>query len=192
MATKKEVSAVERFNLLYKDSFEKVCRFAGFYVRNRQVAEDITMDAFLKLFEVMKQEVVENGQALLVTMVKHRALDYLRSQMRREDLEGDWMEWKQRELEIRVANLEGCDPSQLFSEEIRKMVADTLRLLPEQTRRVFVMSRMEHKSGPEIAQALGLSLKGVEYHMSKALKELRVALKDYLPLLAWLGWLEEL
>lgn len=44
----------------------------------------------------------------------------------------------------------------------------------------------------EIAQALGLSLKGVEYHMSKALKELRVALKDYLPLLAWLGWLEEL
>ena len=192
MATKKEVSAVERFNLLYKDSFEKVCRFAGFYVRNRQVAEDITMDAFLKLFEVMKQEVVENGQALLVTMVKHRALDYLRSQMRREDSEGDWMEWKQRELEIRVANLEGCDPSQLFSEEIRKMVADTLRLLPEQTRRVFVMSRMEHKSGLEIAQALGLSLKGVEYHMSKALKELRVALKDYLPLLAWLGWLEEL
>lgn len=78
MATKKEVSAVERFNLLYKDSFEKVCRFAGFYVRNRQVAEDITMDAFLKLFEVMKQEVVENEQALLVTMVKHRALDYLR------------------------------------------------------------------------------------------------------------------
>ena len=69
------------------------------------------------------------------------------------------------------------------------MVADTLRLLPEQTRRVFVMSRMEHKSGLEIAQALGLSLKGVEYHMSKALKELRVALKDYLPLLAWLGWL---
>ncbi|WP_288854775.1 hypothetical protein [uncultured Bacteroides sp.] len=44
----------------------------------------------------------------------------------------------------------------------------------------------------EIAQALGLSLKGGEYHMSKALKEQRVALKDYLPLLAWLGWLEEL
>jgi RNA polymerase sigma-70 factor (ECF subfamily) len=38
----------------------------------------------------------------------------------------------------------------------------------------------------------GIESEGGEYHMSKALKELRVALKDYLPLLAWLGWLEEL
>lgn len=33
---------------------------------------------------------------------------------------------------------------------------------------------------------LGISVKGVDYHMNKALKELRIALKDYLPILIWL------
>lgn len=48
------------------------------------------------------------------------------------------------------------------------------------------MSRFENKSGKEIAQTLGISVKGVDYHMNKALKELRAALKDYLPILTWL------
>lgn len=190
MSINKEVSAVERFNLIYKNSFDKVCRFAGFYVRNRQTSEDITMDAFLKLFETMKSEEVENPMALLITMVKHKSLDYLRGEMRRESSEEDWMEWKKRELEIRVANLEGCNPSDIFSQEIKAIVADTLRQLPEQPRRVFVMSRYENKSRQEIALALGMSVKGVEYHMSRALKELRTALKDYLPLLVWLCFAE--
>ncbi|HAY24139.1 MAG TPA: RNA polymerase sigma-70 factor, partial [Bacteroides sp.] len=34
----------------------------------------------------------------------------------------------------------------------------------------------------EIAEEMEISIKGVEYHISKALKVLRVTLKDYLPL----------
>lgn len=41
-------------------------------------------------------------------------------------------------------------------------------------------------SNREIAETLNISVKGVEYHISKALKALRVALKDYLPLLCFL------
>ena len=59
----------------------------------------------------------------------------------------------------------------------------TLNQLPKQTQKVFIMSRFENKSGKEIAQILGISVKGVDYHMNKALKELRIALKDYLPVL---------
>ena len=42
------------------------------------------------------------------------------------------------------------------------------------------MSRYENKSIKEIADALNISVKGVDYHISKALKALRVSLKDYL------------
>lgn len=42
MSTHGSLSEVELFNLLYKSSFNKVCNFACFYVRNKQVSEDIT------------------------------------------------------------------------------------------------------------------------------------------------------
>ena len=45
-----------------------------------------------------------------------------------------------------------------------------------------MMSRFEQKSGKEIAEELGITVKGVDYHIAKALKVLRVSLKDYLPL----------
>lgn len=51
------------------------------------------------------------------------------------------------------------------------------------------MSRFGGHSVKEIAEATGLSVKGVEYHITKALKALRVALKDYLPLFYFLFYL---
>jgi len=47
------------------------------------------------------------------------------------------------------------------------------------------MSRYEQMSVKEIAETLHLAPKSVEYHITKSLKVLRVALKDYLPLLIW-------
>lgn len=111
MSTHGSLSEVELFNLLYKSSFNKVCNFACFYVRNKQVSEDITMDAFLQLLETMKVESVDNPMALLITIVKHKSLDYLKTQVRRENTKDDLIQWKQRELAIRISNLEGCNPS---------------------------------------------------------------------------------
>lgn len=184
MLSSESISEVERFSLLYKNSFDKVCSFACFYVRNKQASEDITMDSFLKLFETMKEEPVDNPMALLITIVKHKSLDYLKLQLRRKDTEDNIMQWKQRELSIRISNLENCNPDDIFSSEIRSIVMKTLSQLPEQTKKVFVMSRFENKTGKEIAKALGITVKGVDYHMSNALKELRTALKDYLPIWA--------
>ena len=46
------------------------------------------------------------------------------------------------------------------------------------------MSRFEGKTNREISEMLGITEKAVEYHMTKALKALRAALKDYLPVIA--------
>lgn len=122
MSTHGSLSEVELFNLLYKSSFNKVCNFACFYVRNKQVSEDITMDAFLQLLETMKVESVDNPMALLITIVKHKSLDYLKTQVRRENTKDDLIQWKQHELAIRISNLEGCNPSYIFSQEIKSIM----------------------------------------------------------------------
>lgn len=43
------------------------------------------------------------------------------------------------------------------------------------------MSRYENKSHKEIAALLEMTTKGVEFHISKSTRALRLALKDYLP-----------
>ena len=91
-----------------------------------------------------------------------------------------------RDLDYRITTLEACDPQEIFSSEITRIIQDTLQSLPDQTRRVFEMSRYESLSVKEIAEELSISPKSIEYHITKSLKALRIALKDYLPIFYFL------
>lgn len=73
------------------------------------------------------------------------------------------------EISIRLSNLERCCLKH--------------GKLPENTRIIFEKNRFEGKKYTEIAEEQQISVKTVEAHISKALKILRVELKDYLPFL---------
>ena len=92
-------------------------------------------------------------------------------------------EHAQWELNTRIATLEACEPYEIFAAEAQKIVNDTLDLLPERTREIFIMSRIQNLPHKEIAEKLNISYKSVEFHITKALRELRIQLKDYLPFL---------
>ena len=89
---------------------------------------------------------------------------------------------KIRDINYRIMSLEACDPSTIYTDDINHIINETLNFLPEQTQRIFRMSRYEQMSVKEIAEKMGVSSKTVEYHITKALKELRISLKDYLPM----------
>lgn len=83
-------------------------------------------------------------------------------------------------MRTRIATLEACNPEELFSKEARRIVDETLAQMPERTREIFVRSRFRGQSYKEIADEMGITVKSVEFEVSKAMKRLRVALKDYL------------
>ena len=147
-------------------------------------AEDIASDALIKLWEKLKAEPVEEKYILplLLTILKNKALDYLKHEEVKRSAFEVMADWQQQELSIRMSALEACNPDEIFSEEVEKIISATLSTLSEQTRQAFILSRFENKSNKEIAEEMEISIKGVEYHISKALKVLRVTLKDYLPL----------
>lgn len=176
------MSDINQFNTIYSTYYDKTFRFARLYVRNDLVAEDIATESLIKLWETMKKEKVEKPLALLLTILKHKSLDHLRKQVSMQEAFEGIAEWQHRELSIRISTLEACNPDDIFSEEIRSILMKTLNMLPPQTRKVFEMSRFEQKSGKEIAEELSITVKGVDYHIAKALKALRISLKDYLPL----------
>lgn len=169
------------FNTIYTQYYKKAFLFSKSFVHNDAIAEDIASDALIKLWERMKDEEIEHPGAFLLSILKNKALDYLKHQAIQDEVFHSISDLNQHELEIRISTLQACDPEEIFSDEIRHIISKTLESLPEQTRRAFTMSRFQHKSNKEIAEELGISIKGVEYHITKALKPLRVNLKDYLP-----------
>ena len=60
----------------------------------------------------------------------------------------------------------------------------TIQRMPEQRRRVFVMSRVQKKTHAEIADELNLSVRTVERHIYLALSELK---KNNFTILAFMG-----
>ncbi|WP_196010034.1 RNA polymerase sigma-70 factor [Parabacteroides distasonis] len=174
------------FNIIYERNYRRSFLFTKSYVHDDMVAEDIVAESLVKYWKSISSGEEEVAEALLLTILRNKALDYLRHKAIHDAAIENLMELNNRELNIRISTLEACDPEEIFSQEIQTIIHDTLKSLPEQTRRIFEMSRFENKSVKEIAEETNLTVKGVEYHITKALKVLRINLKDYLPLLYFL------
>lgn len=55
--------------------------------------------------------------------------------------------------------------------------------MPERTRRIFLAHRIEQMTYKEIERLYGLSERQINYQLQTAKEQLRMALKDYAPLL---------
>lgn len=182
-----ERDKLKSFNKIYDTYYRKCFMFAKSYVHHVEVADDFASEAMMKLWENFENaNDIINIQAFLLTVVKNLSLNYLRHEQMKLQAHETILNNTQKEIEFRISTLESCNPDILFSSEVRSIFEKTLASLPEKTRRVFVMSRIEDQSNKEIAHQLGITVKGVDYHIAKALKELRITLKDYLPTLLFL------
>lgn len=177
----KEMSELQVFNKVYADYYMRFRYFAQTYVRNWDIAEDITTEAFIAYWE-NRSNVSSNCNipAYIMTGIKNKCLNHLehnRIKISTFDKLQNHTLW---ELNMRISTLEACNPEELFSEEIQEIINKTLDSLPEKTFEIFMLSRYKNKSHKEIAESLGITTKGVEFHITKALAKLRTNLKDYL------------
>ncbi|QGY47967.1 RNA polymerase sigma-70 factor [Maribellus comscasis] len=178
------------FNEIYTTFYKKSYLFVKSYVHDDMVAEDIVSDSLIKLWQQLKMETIDPIAPYLFSILKNRALDHLKHQSVRRDVYHKIATTLERELAIRTASLESSNPQEVFAKEIHSIIEETLKRLQPRTREIFIMSRFEHKSHKEIAKFYHISLKGVEYHIGQAVRELRMSLKDYIPLLGALFFLK--
>lgn len=171
------------FEKLYKLYYPKMFAFAKNYVPANEDAENIVQDVFLTLWE--RKEEIDISFTLttyLFTLVKNRCLNFLRHKLIEEEYNNQMKE----ELGFKLYALEAFDYSYQSEEELQEIIRRALDTLPERCREVFIKSRIEGLKYKEISEELGISVNTVENQMVTALKKLRVALKDYLPLLLFL------
>lgn len=158
-----------RLEALYRAQAPRVLRF---FARSsaRLEAEDAMHDSFLRLIasDAVSEGRVDNPEAYLQQVARNTLRNRARAAFHRSIVDLD--------LDEEAAS-DGTDP--VASLEARDMLARmqaTLDRLPTKTRAIFMAHRLEGATYAELATAHGLSVKGVEWHMSKAIAHLhRVA-----------------
>ena len=171
----------EAFESLYRFFFPKLRYFARQYLADGEVVENIVQDTFTELWASRSKLNSDfNVQAWLFTVVKNKSLKQIDKERTRERYT-DYL--KVRQLDLNYNLLDQFNTSDLVFEELQEKIEIALNKLSAPVRQVFEKSRFEDKKNREIADELGVSVKTVEAHVSKALKLLREELKDYLPLL---------
>ncbi len=169
------------FELVFKRYYSRLCHYACKFIDESSAAEDIVQEIFSNLWE--KQFDLESDtilKAYLFRSVHNRCLNYL-NYLRITDKHHKVIQDKLALMELAYYDTDQSNAKSLFELEIK--IEDVISTLPDQCRNVFELSRQKGLKNREIAVELNISVSVVEKHISKALKIMRDALKDYLMLL---------
>lgn len=168
------------FSYIYNLYYKRACNLALYYVRDKKVSEDIATEALLAVWQKMKVEDADNARRLLITILRNKSYDYLRHEQIKYAVFDEIGDCQRQELRISIGRWKEASYNELFLEEVECILMQTLATLPERTRRIFCMIRIYEMTYYETACRIGISVKGVDYHMNKAQRALRIALRDYL------------
>ena len=171
------------FERIYAD-YHKVLRFFAMrIVGDMSHAEDIVQEVFTHCWENRERiDASVSVKSYLYTLTYRRSLDLLKSSgYAKKDFSDDVSYLDNLLFTSFTAD------EQLNTDEIRKEIKRCVALLPDKCREVFVMSRHHGLKNREIAEKLDITVKAVEKHISKALKDIRAHLlqNGYMPVAAF-------
>lgn len=150
---------------------EKVYAICYNNIREIEPAKEMVQDIFKSLWERRDDLELENVNNYLIRAAKFKAFEYIRNKISR-----------QKHL---CQKYEGCSHSSNCTEEhilfnnLKEKVNILVDTLPCQCKRVYKMSREHGLTNKQIASALLITERAVEYHISKALGVLRLNLTRY-------------
>lgn len=153
--------------IIYKKHWEQVFDSAYKRVGSEDIAQDITQDIFISLWE--KRETIEIRESLAAYLqgsVKYRVINYFKANFTKDRYTEDLLSL--------MGNISTLHPTNNLSvKEIHKELDQAIAELPERMRLIFSMSRKQEKSNDEISSELNLSIQTVKNQLTAALKIIR-------------------
>lgn len=156
------------FRIVFEHYFPRVWEFVRRIVKSDTVAEDVTQDIFVKIWERREMFGIEvhSFNNYIYVMSRNAAINALRRTGRIAPLAEE--------------SMSSASPQSLeedyYAREKELIIRLTVCRMPEQRRRIFEMSRYMGLDNQTIATTLNLSKKTVENHLTLALRTLRSVL----------------
>ena len=180
---KDDASAFEELMFRFQGRVQSLLRHL---IGNREIAEDLTQDVFLRVFRARKSYQPKAKFATwLFTIANNVAFNQLRSQRRKPETqfyrESDnaHSETTREPAEMIVAGSETMPARQLEKSELREMVRLAIEALNERQRMAVLLNRFEGMNYAEIADIMKLSPQAVKSLLCRAHMQLRNLLQQY-------------
>ena len=149
--------------------YESLCRFGFTYINELDIVEETVSDVFFQLWNSGKHLLeIRNPKPYLYVVVKNKLLASVTTvNLVRPLSPGE----ENRHISSPSIEQQIIDQEEreIFGRKIEKI----LNQVPEKSRQVFEMSRLDGLKYKEISEILGISIKTVENHMAYALKIIR-------------------
>ncbi|MBB1485413.1 RNA polymerase sigma factor [Oceanospirillum sediminis] len=139
-------------------------------VKNREIAEELLQDSFIRLSRVPGIEVIRQPRAFLTKIATNLALDYLRQQKKVPAFET---------TDDAFDSLIAPQPEQLdevIKERHLNQLKQAISQLPDRAREALMLAKFKEMTLKEVAREMDISQTMVEKHLKTALQKCRAAL----------------
>lgn len=157
------------FSTFFKNHAKSLRNFLFYKYGNKDQAEDLTQEAFIKLWQNCASVPIEKAKSYLYTIANNSSLNEIKHQKVVLEYENNFM-GSDRTTE----NPEFLLEEKQFKNKLLKSIED----LNETQRVAFLMHRIDGKKYTEIAVELNISVKAVEKRIHLALVELRKTIDE--------------
>ncbi len=155
------------FDEIYNRHWKDLYTGAFYITKDHDAAMDLCQDILVWIWQSRGNLQIQNIRAYLKTAVKYKAANFIRHGKVKEN------------FFIKIANSGKLEPTEndvLEVKELRQMIQEFAKGLPDRCGQIFQMSRFEELSNKEIASRMSISEKTVENQITLALKKLKISL----------------
>jgi RNA polymerase sigma-70 factor (ECF subfamily) len=165
------------FAELFRAYHPRLCAFITARVHSPDVAEDLAMDVFRRLWHGREEWSVHTSvRAYLFRAATHAVTSHVRREITETRFTRD-LHAMEDDSPTRAPRRDAPD-SRVMNNELGDAIASAIDELPERGRAVFLLWQ-QALSYSDIAQALDISTRTVETHLARALRTLRARLLTY-------------
>lgn len=171
----------DAFKIVFQDNLKKVFNTCYRIVNDKQTAEDLTQDVFIKVFLSINDFREESKLSTWIYKIAvSKSLDYIKAQKRKKRfaIVTDFFSDKKMKDDIPSAGKDNPE-RELDNKERIKILKEALDSLSENQRVAFSLSKYEEMSYNEIAEILDTSVSAVESLIHRAKKNLEKKLYNY-------------
>jgi RNA polymerase sigma-19 factor, ECF subfamily len=180
LAARVQAGEAAAFEALFRRYYRRLYVFAEGYVRSPEVAEDLTVDVFARVWERRAEWSLRGSpRSYLYAAVRNEALAWLRRQRMIERAHEDAVRDERRPG---MGGPPAPADAQVQAHELAEAVERAVGSLPERTREAFVLHRKHGLSYAEVGAAMEISPRTVEVLIRRAFKSLRAHLGAFLSL----------
>lgn len=140
------------------------------FMKDEEEVSDMVQDIFFKIWtnrESISQ--VSSFKSYLFRMARNMIYDHFEHSLVKESYE---------KKQLNKPDYTELIEDHLHVKELELLIDITIEQMPEQRKRIFIMSRKEGLTNEEIANQLSINKRTVENHITQALGDLRKMLKN--------------